>query len=252
MVAVGLPKLADLRRVENLSRPLALAKDQLLPVAEAFEALLPDGGLRRGSTIAVEGSSSTSLALGLVAETSRTGSWTAAVGTPWLGLVAAEELGVELGRFALIDDPGDQWGAVVAALIGSFDVVLTCPPRRVKAADGRRLAARLREHGTVLVQVQEPSGITKRWRSDVIPSDVVLKVDSVEWDGLGQGHGHLVSRRIEVTTGGRGAAGRGGRSRLWLPDHKGVVRSSEVEAGSVVVDSSSERDVGPEGLQAVG
>jgi len=247
-VAAVRPKLTELRRVEDLSRPLALAKDQLLPVAEAFEALLPDGGLRRGSTIAVEGSSSTSLALGLVAETSRAGSWTAAVGTPWLGLVAAEELGVELGRFALIDDPGNQWGAVIAALIGSFDIVLTCPPRRVKAADSRRLAARL----TVLVQVQEPSGITKRWRSDAVPSDVVLKVDAVEWDGLGQGHGHLVSRRIEVTTGGRGAAARGGRSRLWLPDRKGEVRSSEVEAGTVVVVSSSAGDVGPEDLRAVG
>ncbi|CAA9257662.1 MAG: hypothetical protein AVDCRST_MAG54-2310, partial [uncultured Actinomycetospora sp.] len=45
----------------------------VLPVAGALAGLLPDGGLRRGSTVAVCGS--TSLLLALLAEASRAGSW---------------------------------------------------------------------------------------------------------------------------------------------------------------------------------
>lgn len=233
---MAVARLADpeaLRHIGDLSRPIALAKDQLLPVDEAFEKMLPDDGLKRGTTVTVSGPSCTSLALGLITEASRTGSWTAIVGLPWLGLVSAEELGVELGRVAIIDDPGDQWATIIAALVGAFDVVLTCLPPRVKAADGRRLAARLRERGTVLVQIPEPVH-PSRPHHDVITGDVVLTVSAVEWEGLGRGHGRLLSRRIEVLTSGRGAATLGTRSWLWLPHRDGGVRGVEPVAATVL------------------
>lgn len=59
-------------------REPAPAGERLLPVAAAFADLLPGRGLRRGSVIAVTGSHA--LALALVAEASRTGSWVATVG----------------------------------------------------------------------------------------------------------------------------------------------------------------------------
>jgi len=77
----------------------SLAAEQLLPVAEAFTELLPDRGLRRGTITAVSGSHA--LALALVAEASRSGSWASAVGLDDLGIVAAHELGLALERLAL-------------------------------------------------------------------------------------------------------------------------------------------------------
>ncbi|MGH9177562.1 MAG: hypothetical protein ACRD0N_03275, partial [Acidimicrobiales bacterium] len=74
-------------RLAGRVQPVALAGERLLPVHPALAGLLPGGGLRRGSTVAVAGS--TSLALALVAGPSGAGSWCAAVGVPSLGLVAA-------------------------------------------------------------------------------------------------------------------------------------------------------------------
>src|SRR6266545_2973635 len=44
-------------------RPVTLAGEQLLPVPRALEPLLPDRGLRRGGTVAVDGSLALALAL---------------------------------------------------------------------------------------------------------------------------------------------------------------------------------------------
>lgn len=193
--------------------PVSLAGDHLLPVLPALAGLLPGGGLRRGSTVAVAGS--TSLALALLAGPSAAGSWCAAVGLPSLGLVAADEVGVALGRLALVAAPGREWPAVVAALLDALDVVMVRPPRRVTAADGRRLVARARERGSVLV----PLGA---WEG----ADVRLAVAGSEWQGLGEGHGHLRARRVEVVAEGRRAATRPRRALLWLPDAGGHVAAA--------------------------
>ena len=114
----------------------------------------------RGSVTVVEGDgAATSLALALVAGPSAAGSWTAVVGCPGLGLAAAAEAGVALERLALVaePEPGD-WAGVVAALVGAVDVVVVGPTHRVRAADARRLAARARERGTVLVQLPTARG----------------------------------------------------------------------------------------------
>src|SRR5437879_10744297 len=106
------PVRADLRELSNQARPVSLARERTLPVLPALAGLLPEGGLRRGSTIAVSGG--TSLALALAAGPSQAGSWCAAVGLPSLGLVAAVEGGVVLERFPLVARPGDEGPAVVA------------------------------------------------------------------------------------------------------------------------------------------
>jgi hypothetical protein len=131
------------------------------------------------------------------------------VGMPSIGLVAAAELGVDLSRLALIPAPGDQWAAVVAALIDGFDLVLLHPPHRVGGGDARRLAARARERGAVLVLVDPPG-----WPE---APDIRLSVTASSWEGLGEGHGSLRARRMEVVAGGRRAAGRERRGSIWLP-----------------------------------
>jgi hypothetical protein len=200
-----------------------MAGERLLPVLPVLKPLFPVGGLKRGYVVSVGGS--TSLALSLLAAASAEGSWCAGVGLPSLGLAAAAELGVVLERFPLVPSPGRTsgaggWGWVVAALVDAFDVVLAHPPAHVKAADARRLTARARERGAVLVV----SG--GGWPE---PAEVQLTVASTAWEGIGQGHGRLRGRLVEVVAGGRGAAARERRLSLWLPHPDGGLREEVVD-----------------------
>lgn len=186
-----------LRRVE---RPFtSLPSDaQLLPVAAPLRELLPAGRLRRGSTVAVRGS--TSLLLALLTEASAAGSWSAVVGRPDLGLVAADEAGVNLARLALVPSPGAELVGVVAALLDGVDLVAVAGVERLRAGDRQRLAARARGRGSVLL----PLG---RWPG----ADLELRCDSASWQGLGPnvgatGVGRLRSRTLLVGVHGRGVA----------------------------------------------
>jgi len=199
--------------LKNLARPVSLARERTLPVLPALADLLPEGGLRRGSTVAVSGS--TSLALALLAGPSQAGSWCAAVGLPSLGLVAAAEVGVALERFPLVARPGEDWPAVVAALVDAVDVVLVRLPRHVRTADARRLAAKARDRGAVLITNGGASAFA---------ADVRLSVSGCAWEGLGHGHGRLRARRMDVVANGRGAAARERRVSLWLPASDGGVK----------------------------
>jgi hypothetical protein len=194
-----------------------MAQDRLLGVTDALAPLFPGGGIRRGSTVAVRpgpAPGATTLALALIATASQVGSWCAAVGLPALGLVTAAGLGVSLERLALVPDPGDRWPAVTAALVDAVDIVLVHAPDRCRPGDVRRLTARARERGAVLVPVGAgwPDG-----------ADLRLTVTAGAWRGLGQGHGHLGARLAWVAAVGRGAAARERRVHLWLPGPAGVV-----------------------------
>jgi hypothetical protein len=197
---------------------LTLAGERCIELTAALRPLFPDGGLRRGSTVAVTsvtpGSGAVTLALALLVEATQQGGWCAVVGMPSLGLVAAGQLGVRLDRLAVVAHPGAQWAVVVAALLDSLEVVVVAPPGRVRPADARRLAARARERGAVLVV---RGG---RWPEAV---DVGLRVEAAAWSGLADGHGYLQARQAEVVSAGRGAAARERRVRLWLPSGDGVV-----------------------------
>ena len=207
-------------------RPVALAQQQMLPVLAALEPLLPRAGLQRGTTVTVAAApgvgGATSLALALVAEASRAGSWLAAVGLPSLGLVAADEAGVALERLVMVAAPERAaWGGVVAALVDGFDLLLLHATRGgVRQVDARRLVARARERGTVLVQ------LGPGWGSE---ADVALQVTEARWEGLDDGHGHLRARRVVVAGSGRGAAARPRRAELWLPGPDGQVGEKQGE-----------------------
>jgi hypothetical protein len=187
--------------VEVRSPPIDREGSAVLPVAGPLAALLPDGGLRRGSAVAVSGS--TSLLLALLAEASRAGSWCAVVGLPDLGVQAAAEAGLDLARTALVPRPGPRPAAVVAALVDGVDVVVldtALPGVRWPAGDRQRLGARIRQKGAVLVPVGAPG----TWPG----AEVELRAEGSAWAGLGgDGTGRLRSRRARVRCAARGRPG---------------------------------------------
>jgi hypothetical protein len=217
------PSREELREIAGRGQAIVPSRARVLPVLPALAGLFPEGGLRRGSVVSVAGA--TSLALAVLAGPSAAGSWCAAVGLSSLGLVAAAELGVALERFPLIASPpagGVGWATVVAAALDAIDVVLAWPPPNVRAADARRLTARARERGSVLLLGLggARASPTSAWPEGV---DVQLAVSRARWEGLGQGHGRLAGRRVEVVVSGRRSAGRERHASLWLPGPDGGV-----------------------------
>ena len=182
-------------------RPVDREGSAVLPVAGPLAGVLPGGGLRRGSAVAVCGS--TSLLLALLAEASRAGAWCALVGLPDLGVQAAAESGLDLSRTALVPRPGPRPAAVVAALVDGVDVVVldtTLPGVRWPAGDRQRLGARVRQRGAVLIPVGAP-GV---WPG----AEVELRAEGSAWAGLGgDGTGRLRSRRVRVRCAARGRPG---------------------------------------------
>ncbi|MEU9017874.1 hypothetical protein [Actinomadura sp. NPDC048394] len=210
--------LRDLARsLEHASAPPARA----VPVLPALRPVIP-GGLRPGSVTGLDGPGAASLALALVAGVSRhggedgAGGWCGIVGVPSFGVVAAAGMGAEPERLLLVDDPGDRWPDVVAALAEAVELVLLCPPERPGAAAVRRLSALARKHGCVLA-------LTGPFARDWPGVRLRLRLDGAAWEGVGDGHGRLRGRRVRVVAEGRDAPGRGRRADLWLPAADGTV-----------------------------
>ncbi|TQM82618.1 hypothetical protein FHX81_5026 [Saccharothrix saharensis] len=190
---------------------LTTAPARTLPVRGELAGLLPWGGLRRGSTVSVRGS--TSLLLALMAAATGEGCWAAVVGLPGCGALAAAELGVAVHRLALVPRPGRDQGEVektVAALLDGFDLVALATP--VTPATSRKLSARARHRKAVLLPFTVP------WPG----SDVELTATSGRWTGLSAGHGLLTSHTVTVQATGRGAAARPRRTTVVLPGNTDV------------------------------
>jgi hypothetical protein len=205
------------RPLGTTTPPEPAAGARVLPVPPGLAGVLPTGALERGSTVVVHGS--TSLALGLLAEASRTGSWVALVGLPGAGVLAAAQLGLDLDRVVLVPAPGPDGPTVLAALLDGVDVVVVGD---VALGDGdrRRLSARARERGAVLLSIGAWSG-----------AHLVLTAEVTRWEGLGHGHGRLRSRRMTVRCAGRGAAARGWLAEVTVPGDATAVLSAPAWAG---------------------
>jgi hypothetical protein len=218
-------------QVAARSRPLVLSGAQVIEVPEVLARVLPDRGLRRGTTLSVGTASvsgATALALALLSGASRSGSWCAAVGVPELGLVAASEVGIRLDHLALVPDPGAHWARVTAALLDGVELLLIRPPTNLRAGDARRLIARARERRAVLVVLGHD-----RWPER---ADIRLTVVAASWQGLGEGHGFLRSREVEVAVTGRRGAARERRCRLLLPNPDGAVVPAD--GGDITADGA--------------
>jgi hypothetical protein len=200
-----------------------MAADGFLIVAGPLGSLFPGGGIRRGSVLAVSGvTGSMSLLLALLAGAMTDGSWAAVTGMPGVGMEAAEQAGVPLGRLIMVPQPGRCWMQVAAVLVDAVDVAVVCPPARCPPGDTRRLAARARQRGGVLV-VYQPAGGLVGCRGAPWPdaADFHLEVTGPpSWRGLGQGHGVLGCRLVGVRLAGR-RIGREQAAQLWLPGADG-------------------------------
>ncbi|GLY52349.1 hypothetical protein Lesp01_60050 [Lentzea sp. NBRC 102530] len=221
------------------------ATGRVLPVRGELAGLLPWGGLRRGSTVSVGGS--TSLLLALLAGATADGCWAAVVGLPQLGVLAAAELGVAVQRLALIPSPGTDPGPVIAALLDGMDVVAVACPLPPSLA--RRLTARARQRRAVLIA-------WGTWPA----ADVELTAESVTWNTLDDGAETLRHQQISVRSAGRGAAGRGRHVLLTFGDEEielplaagGPARSDEpADAGPDRADEPAARRADTAGSRGV-
>jgi hypothetical protein len=180
------------------------------PVVEPLAPLLPGGGLRPGSVVAVPGSAV--LLLALLAAGTAQGAWAAVVGVSDLGVLAAAEAGVAVRRLVLVPRPGSDPAPVAAALLDGVGLVALAGADRMPSGARRSLAARARQRGSVLL----PLG---RWPG----ADIELSCRAETWHGAEAGHGRLRSREVVVRAVGRGAAARPRTARLLLPGPGGAV-----------------------------
>ena len=187
---------------------MVLAHDRMLDIPGPLGQLLPEG-LVRGSVTVVEGATgagATSVALTLCAAVTAVGEWAAAVdlaGT--LGGEAAAEAGVTLERFAVARRvPPDRWATVTSVLLDGMSLVVVEVPPRARPAEARRLVARARERGVVLVPlVGSPSAWPAEARQRV-------RVEGGSWPGLGVGHGLLAPRAPKIRVVSHGTRERVG------------------------------------------
>jgi len=229
--------LSSLALLAERTRPVSSSQTRLIPVLAPLAELLPDGALRRGSTILITGSPAggggtgtgggggdTSMALALLVAASRAGSWCALVGVDDLGAVAAHDMGIDLGRLAVVPRPGAAWAETASLLLGGVDLVVLRPPFRPRPAMARKLVARTRERRSVLVIVAGRSG----WPD---PPDIRLSVDDLRWEGAGSGEGYLSGRLMTLTATGRRASARPRHHHLWLPSAAGTVAGADGDDG---------------------
>ncbi|MEV5651665.1 hypothetical protein AB0L57_25730 [Nocardia sp. NPDC052254] len=181
-----------------------------LPIPSALAGLLPESGIPKGSVVAYSGAGS--LLTGLLAEVTGGGGYAAVIGLPRLGLLAAAEMGADLGRLAVVAEPGPDPMEIAAVLLDGLDlVVLGLAGRSVPPSRTRVLAARARSKGATLVVTGG------NW------SGPTLRIDSriAGYSGLGRGRGRLCSVHLDVRVDARSSQPRTGR--LDLCPHNGRV-----------------------------
>ena len=170
--------------------------------------------LKTGGAYVVD---SPSLAMALMAGPSQAGEWSAVVGAPEFGLEAAADFGLALERTIVVPSPAEHWLSVAAGLADVVSVLLVKPSAPVTEHQAERLRSRLRQKDAALI-------CWGRWPR----CDAEVSVRTSSWAGLGQGHGHLRGREVEVSVRRGGAPAR--RTALWLPgvDRRVSVRDQPV------------------------
>ncbi len=199
--------------------------------------MVPSGALQRGSILAVHGVGATSFALALAGEAVREGSFMAVIAPPSFGLAACLDFDIPLRRVVQFVLPSnvENWAQAVAAVVEGFDVVMLADQHRASNSQARQLLARNRERGSILIRVRGPA-----WPD---AADLRFDVGSPEWTGLGQGHGHLLARKVAVQVAGRRYHGRKRVHEILLPAHQGgvasVIPAPVVPAAEVVEPAAS-------------
>ena len=243
----GATNLAELAGSGLLSG--AAAQQRTIAMLPAFEELLPQAVMQRGSVVECAGSAAVSLALALAAGPSLAGAWVGVAGLPQVGVAAAVELGVAPERLVMVAEPAQrfddgQWAEVLAAMIDGFDVLLLGPgARAVKAVTARRLVARLQSRGAILLSVVSVGsvgsvGSSSDGASGVFGADMRFEATEAVWQGLGDGHGVARGRSANVQLSGRRVP-RPRRAEMWLPTADGAVEAViRISAASAAPESA--------------
>ena len=200
-------------------RPVAFATSRRLPLGEPWRALVPGGGLRRGSTVVVQapaGSGGLSLALSLVSESSAKGHWAGVVGVDDPGVLAMVDLGVDLRRVLFVPRPRGAWAESAADLLDGVDLLVVRPPSRPAHAAARKLMDRVRERSVVLIALCEPRA---PWP---LPADLSFAITQAQWATSSR----LDARYLTVRVGGRGEAAQAGEHVVVLPNRRGRAAAS--------------------------
>ncbi|GAA4807852.1 hypothetical protein [Tomitella cavernea] len=207
------PAPAPARTTVPRNRPAGSGRSDardLLVALPGLAEVLPAGGVTRGSVTALTGSRS--LLIGLLARVTAEGGYAAVVGHRGLGLLAAVEMGADLGRIALVPDPGDDRIGVAAVLLDGMDlVVLDLDGARVPPSRSRAVVARARSKGTALVVTGG------EWEGAEVRVDAQVN----GYEGLGQGHGRVQGMGLTVRAHGRAFPARG--TRLVLRHQHGLM-----------------------------
>jgi len=197
-------------------RPVTSAASRRVPVGEPWEEVLPEAGLRRGSTVVVHaapGAGALTLAFSLLGAASTRGHWCAVVGVDDPGVIAMDELGVDLRRVLFVPRPRGAWAESAADLVDGVDVVVLRTPSRTAHGAARRLMGRVRERGAVLIVLSEPAA---PWP---LPADLTLEILWSRWRAVSR----LEGREARVRVSGRGSARRVRELTLTLPAPTGRV-----------------------------
>ncbi len=203
--------------------PAVLAADRAVALPPPLDALVPRG-LRRGSVVGVDGPAAPSLAMVLVAVVAGGAGWVAVVDGADLGLAAAGELGVDLGRCVLVDPPADRQAEALMVLVDAVDVVLVGAPRSRPIPP--RVRARCRERGVVLVGIGGNGAGTGG--AGLGPTDLALVTGDAAWVGPADGAGRLTARRVTMSATGWGVLAPGRSVPAWLPGPTGGLTPAEV------------------------
>ena len=200
--------LGDLRQRLNSAAALDISLGSagasgVLRVPEPLASALPRRGLVRGSVASLVGPGATSLLFTLMS--GEPGAWSAIVGMPDIGLLAASEFGIDLDRVVLVPNPGPDVLQVISILIDGVDVLAVALPPGSRPTQSRLrvLTGRLRQRGAVVLSMSPWPG-----------AELVLRSRWAGMAGVGRGHGRLRDRSLVVDVEGRGAAGRGRRASL--------------------------------------
>lgn len=190
-------------------------RDRTIPVDEPLGSMLPDGGLQRGRVVGCDGPAAVSLACGIAAGAIRAGSWLLLLGTSMVGLEALDELGVPLHRVVSVDAGPATWAERLVAAVDGFELILTAPPHGAERVE-RKVRQRVQARGAVVLSITGASGR--------IGCDLTLTSGAPRWVGIGQGHGRLVARQVEVVVAGRRVP-RPVRRTIWLPGPDGRMQA---------------------------
>ena len=203
--------------VQRHAEQIANGGDALV-VAAPLQPLFPKSGFERGRLYGITGDASLSLLFALVAQPTTRGSWWATVDMARIGLLSADEYGVALQRTVCVSSgSSNTWPQVVGALVDGIDLVAVMSPT-CSAGEARRITARARAQGTVLIVVG---------RQGAFDVDVVLTARSLQW----RFDTHASSRIVHVATHGRRVHGARDVT-VCLPSPEGSVSDTSFSVSS--------------------